>query len=213
MRKAAVVSTALLLWVQASAQPRLGAEIVRLRAQVAQRVPADQQPALLARLDRAGAALEAGRSYLGLYLLESPYETAEGMAFAASQTASTLDAFTKAWTAAGPPADGRPNTTGPAVLEALASAAEGRGPATYQASRPYAQDAGVEAGLYYLGESRAVMAYAAFARGGDWPPTGRRPVFRSIAPELGAFDAEMTKQVPKRCSGPTTPATSRRARR
>ena len=42
------------------------------------------------------------------------------------------------------------------------------GPSTYQASRPYAEDAGTEAGLYYLGESQAVMNYAAFVRGGTW---------------------------------------------
>ena len=77
-------------------------------------------------------------------------------------------------------------------MDAIAEAAEDRGPATYQASRPYAEDAGTDAGLYYLGESRAVMDYAAFVRSLTWSDAGRRPVFRSIAPELLAFDREMT---------------------
>jgi hypothetical protein len=46
--------------------------------------------------------------------------------------------------------------------------------------------------MYYLGESHAVMNYAAFVRAGQWSDAGRRPPFRSIGPELAALDREMT---------------------
>jgi len=101
--------------------------------------------------------------------------------------------FVRKWTELGAPKpDSRSPGRVPAVVDALAEAAEDRGGATYRASRPYAEDAGTQFGLYYLGESRAVMNYAAFARSGTWPDAGRRPAFRSIAPELAAFDREMT---------------------
>ena len=79
-------------------------------------------------------------------------------------------------------------------MEAVLPIAEDRAPATYQSSRPYAEDAGVDAGLYYLGESYAVMDYGAFARSQRWSDAGRRPSFRSIAPEIAAFDREMTSR-------------------
>jgi hypothetical protein len=46
--------------------------------------------------------------------------------------------------------------------------------------------------LYYLGESHAVMNYAAFVRATTWSDAGRRPPFRSIASEIAALDREMT---------------------
>jgi hypothetical protein len=114
-------------------------------------------------------------------------------AFAASSGVKTLEAFVEKWTRLGPP---KPLTggsgRGPAVIDALAEASEDRGPTTYLASRPYAEDAGVDAGLYYLGESYAAMDFAAFVRSGSWPAAGHRPAFRSIALELAALDREMT---------------------
>src|SRR5262249_18998988 len=67
------------------------------------------------------------------------------------------------------------------------------------------EDAGVDAGLYYLGESYAAMDFAAFVRSAARPPEERRPAFRSIAPELAALDREMTTQYEtmERASHPT----------
>ena len=161
-----------------------------MRAQIGASVPEDQRAPLLQRLDRADAALKAQRTYQALYLLESAYEGAAAFAFAASAGVQSPNEFVRKWTELGAPKphSGKPGRV-PAVVDALAEAAEDRGPATYQASRPYAEDAGTSAGLYYLGESRAVMDFAAFVRSGTWPDAGRRPAFRSIAPELAAFDA------------------------
>src|SRR4051812_42117293 len=179
----------------AAPPPELGAEIARVRQEIAAAVPAEQRTGLNARLDRAGAALSAQRSYLALYLLENAYEGSAAFSFARASGVTTQDVFLKTWTDAGVPVlRGTAAGSRPAVVDALAAAAEGRAVATYQASRPYAQDAGVDAGLYYLGESRAVTAFAAFARTLRWADAGRRPPFRSIAPEIAALDAEMTRR-------------------
>jgi hypothetical protein len=178
---------------QASPGASIQSEIARVRAQIGAIVPEDQRAPLLQRLDRADAAMKAKRTYQSLYLMESAYEGAAAFAFAVSADVRSPSDFVRKWTELGAPKphSGSPGRV-PAIVDALAEAAEDRGSATYQASRPYAEDAGTAAGLYYLGESRAVMSYAAFARSGSWPDAGRRPAFRSIAPELAALDREMT---------------------
>jgi hypothetical protein len=193
MRLYLVPLIALLTAPQGGTESRTDAELSRVRAQIKASVPADQQATLVERLDRAQAALKAGRTYQALYLLEAASDGAAAFAFAASAGVNSPEAFFRKWTALGPPKP-RSGTPGrvPAAIDALAEAAEDRGPATYQASRPFVEDAGVDAGLYYLGESYAVMDFAAFVRSGSWPAVGRRPAFRSIATELATLDREMT---------------------
>src|SRR6478672_1608550 len=184
---------ALLAAPQAGNESRIDAELSRVRVQIRASVPADQQATLVDRVDRAQAALKAGRTYQALYLLEAASDGAAAFAFAASAGVKSPEAFFRKWTELGPPKprSGRPGRV-PAVIDALAEAAEDRGPATYQASRPFVEDAGVDAGLYYLGESYAVMDCAAFVRSGSSPAVGRRPAFRSIEPELATLEREMT---------------------
>jgi len=183
----------LLAVIQAGTRSRLDDEISRVRLQIKRSVPVDQQGTLAQRLDRAEAASKAGRFYQAVYLLEAAYEGAASFAFVSSSGVKSPEAFLEKWTELGPPkARGGRSGPVPAVIDALAEASEDRGPTTYQASRPYSEDAGVDAGLYYLGESYAVMEFAAFLRSGPWPASGRRPAFRSIAPELATLDREMT---------------------
>jgi len=173
--------------------PDLASEIGRVRVELTANVPGDQQGNYAARLERATTALAAGRTYLAFYLLEAPFEFARAWTFAKSaSTVTTYDAFVKKWTEVGPPARASGKAPSLALARALSAMADSRAPATYQASRPYAEDAGVEAGLYYLGDSRAVAAFASFARSTVWPARGASPSFRSIAAELAAFDTEMT---------------------
>jgi hypothetical protein len=168
-------------------------ELARVRLQIVASVPEEERAPLLQRLERAEGALKAQRTYQAVYLLESAYDGAAAFAFAASTGVQSPNDFIRKWTALGAP---KPHSGGPgrvpAAVDALAEAAEDRGPATYQASRPYAQDSGTQGGLYYLGESQAVMNYAAFVRARQWPAAGRRPAFRSIAAELAALEREMT---------------------
>jgi hypothetical protein len=192
---ALLMAAALALVSQTDAPQGLAREMDRIRAEAAAGTPEEQRTTPAARLERARAALEAGRPLLALYLFEMPWESAKAWTFVqASATAPTPEAFAKKWTAMGEP---RPSTAGrggrrPVLAEAVASAAEARGATTYHASKAYAEDADVPAGFYYLGESQAVMQFAAFARSLDWPAAFPAPPLRSIAGELNALDTEMT---------------------
>src|SRR4051812_23866720 len=188
-----VIAAALLLTSAQAPPSDIASTLARTRADVSASVPSEQQDAFTARLDRAESSAKAGRGYLALYLVESPFEAASAFAFARSAGVTTLDAFVATWTSLGAPArQPPPRGARPAIVDALASVAEGRAAATYRASRPYAQDSGVDAGLYYLGESRALVAFAAHARTLGWPTPPPRPALRSIAREIAALDAEMT---------------------
>jgi hypothetical protein len=167
----------------------------RIRAEAAAGTPEEQRATPATRLERARAALDAGRPLLALYLLEMPWESAKAWTFVqASATVTTPEAFANRWTAMGEPRASTAVRGGPrpVLAEALAAAAEARGAATYHASKAYAEDADVPAGVYYLGESRAVMQFAAFARSLDWGTLSPAPPLRSITGELNALDAEMT---------------------
>jgi len=166
----------------------------RVRADLAN-APEDERTSPLQRLDRAKTALDANRPLLALYLTEGPWEAGKAWAFIKSAAdVTTAEAFEKKWTAVGEPTPVAVSAGARrlALVEALAATAEARGSTTYHASRFYGEDAGLPGGLYYLGESRAVMQFAAFARSLDWAAAGAAPPLRSIAPEIGALDVEMT---------------------
>jgi hypothetical protein len=112
-----------------------------------------------------------------------------------AKSIATKRAFVKQWTAIGAPVPRASSSLAlPAFVDALASAAEGKAPATYRASRPFAEDTDLTSGLYYLGESQASMEYGAFVRALPWTSAPPRPAFRSIAAELDAYDADMTSR-------------------
>jgi hypothetical protein len=112
---------------------------------------------------------------------------------AAHKDVTSVEAFKRLWTRTGEPHAAATASAGrDSLTDALAAAADARGPATYRASLPYASDAGVDAGVYYLGDAWASTRFAAFVRGLDWPRPAARLALRSIAPELDAFDREVT---------------------
>lgn len=191
---------ALLVAQQPSLAARLSAEMDAARAGLTANAPDDQRAAPLARLDRAKKALDAGRMYLAAYLTESSWEAARNFALVKSSADITSsDAFLKKWTAMGEPTSA-PTPAGerlPAFIEAMAAVAEARGPITYHASRPYAEDGGMFGGLYYLADSHSVMQFAGMVRALDWPSAGQRPSLRSITSEINAFDMDMTSAYEK----------------
>jgi hypothetical protein len=76
----------------------------------------------------------------------------------------------------------------PLALKAMAAASRTQTPALYTASRPYAENAGPMAGLYYIGAARANAELSeAFAELG-WKAAGTTPAVRAIDPELEALD-------------------------
>ncbi len=198
--------------VAAAAQPevavRLADEIARTQTALEANASTEDRATPIARLERASAALDAGRVYLATYLAEMPWEAAKNFTLIKSSAdVTTTDAFVRKWRAMGEP---RPipaarGTRIPALIEALAAVAEARGAATYQASRPYGEDSGVFGGLYYLGDSHSAMQFAAMVRALTWPTTAPSPAFRSVAGEIAALDTEMTNAYEKmeRANHPT----------
>ncbi|RPJ79623.1 MAG: hypothetical protein EHM13_13195 [Acidobacteria bacterium] len=176
-----------------AADKGLSKEISRVQGEAVRVLPEDRRSAVVTRLERAAAAVDARRLYLALYELESAFEVTHAQAFAKkSATVKTPADCPVLWRSAGEPRI-RGGAANRMIVRALASSAESRAGPTYRASLPYAQDAGVAAGLYYLGESQAFVAFADFARSLAWPPAGQAPPLRSLAPELEALDAEVTR--------------------
>jgi hypothetical protein len=185
-------------WAAAAAQTPAAEHLARQIAQtgvdVGRAIPENQRAGAQARLGRAKAALDAGRLHLALYELEGVFVLANASAFVNESAAvKTTDSFVAMWKSEGEP---KPRASveadAPAVIRALVASAARRAPVTYRAALPYGQDAGVDAGMYYLGESRALSAFADFARTIPWIRSGRPAPIRTVGAEIEAFDAEVT---------------------
>jgi hypothetical protein len=61
----------------------------------------------------------------------------------------------------------------------------------YQSGRLYGEQWTVEAGLFYLGRSKAQLEFALFCRGLDAVASGAAPSLRSLAPELEELEREV----------------------
>ena len=190
-----VLPLVLVLWgLEGPAQPALSAEMDRLSRDILTSIAEADRGGIAARLERGRAALADGRLYLALYDLQPVYEGEAGYRLAGQvKSLPTLDDFKRKWTEMGAPPS-PPATRSPVLfIEALAQSTEGRAPATYHASLPYAQDAGLSAGLYYLGESHAMPRFAAICRALDVKSAGARPSMKPVGPALTAHDSRVVK--------------------
>ena len=169
-------------------------EVARLVSDVPAVIPESSRAAVTTRLARAREALKDQHFYLALYDLQVVFEAEGGYRLATSERAvADHEAFTRKWTELGAPPDPPSTRASVTFIEALAQSAEGRAPATYRASLPYAQDAGITAGLYYLGESHAMVRFARLCRSTDARPAGRPPALRSIEPALATYEQEVVR--------------------
>ncbi len=167
-------------------------EIGRVRADAQSTVPAAQMAGVTASLGRAEAAADAGRVLQALYELQPAWESQAAFAFSAASGVTTEEQFEAKWKAIGEPRAVPPDSRRRALfVEALAQGAEGKASATYRASLPYAQDAGLMGGLYYLGESQAFGKFAAFCRSLEMAPAGPAPRFRSLDAELTTLERDI----------------------
>ena len=160
-------------------------------------VPSEYRGAISTALGRVDAAVKTDRLYLALFELQRAFEMQAAFDFSAKRARiTTPEAFLEEWKRIGsPPAPEAPAMKLPIFVQALATSAEARGPATYHASLPYSEDSGggVNSGLFYLGESAAVYEFASFCRKIDWPAGASAPTLRSLDKELDVLDAEVAK--------------------
>jgi hypothetical protein len=79
----------------------------------------------------------------------------------------------------------------PAVARAIGEAARLQVRAFYEASRVYGDNTEPDAGLFYLGMARAARDLSQWTRTLTEPRAGPEPRFRSLTPEIEAFEHDM----------------------
>jgi hypothetical protein len=157
----------------------------------------DSAKAILTLAQRARKAIEASRLYLALDDMQDAWTIESGMTFRAAQKVTTDAEFTKLWQSIGKPKEPALDRPLPLVVVAIAQASASRAPATYMASKPYSEDAGIEAGLYHLGEARAQAGFAAFCASLPFDrPAGPSPAIGSIEKPLVELETEAAKAYP-----------------
>jgi hypothetical protein len=168
-------------------------EIARVERDLARAASAEDRAPAEARLKRAGDAARRGRAFLALHDLSVPWrlQAAHTMSARLEDRVQTIEDFRREWTAMGEPAAAKPASGLPLVVAAFATSSESVGPATYRASLPYAEDAGLRAGLFYLGDARASGEFGSFCRALKFASAGSAPVLRSVAPEMDRFERDV----------------------
>src|SRR3954462_14705075 len=110
---------------------KLSADMDRVGVELAA-APDSEHGSPAARLDRARAALAAGRPPLALYLMEMPWTAARSWTFVkASSHVTSADTFARKWAAVGEPRPIRPagGARGPPLRHGPAAAGGSRGAA------------------------------------------------------------------------------------
>jgi len=193
-----IVSLAVTLQTS-SASETLSKEIARVERDLQQVMPADERAGAEIRLARAADASRKGRLYLALHELSAVWRLQAATTFAGRlrDKVDSAEEFRKEWTSIGEPVMPAVPSALPLALGALATSAEAVAPATYRASLPYSEDAGIGSGLYYLGDSQAAVQFGAFCRSLILADRGPRPSLRSVAPDMDRLETEILKNYNK----------------
>jgi hypothetical protein len=164
----------------------------QLRAQPDVPAWTSAKPEIANSIARALAAAEGDREFLALEELARArilYGVADWMQQGQSTIAKGMPGFESEWrrasldfAAAELAARNEPWLQQPLALRALAEAAQGKAQTLLDAGRAMAQVEGAEAGMYYLGQARASVEFAAFCRGLDGLRSGVRSGVRSGEP-------------------------------
>ncbi len=151
----------------------------------------DQGDTFAEGIARVKAAVAKDRLFFALDELQEPWTFEAAMRWANAHAAiSSADQFSAEWKRVGEPVLRTRPTSLPAAVEAIAASNAARAPATWRASLPYSNDAGLSAGLYYLGEAQAFAAFAAFCRSLPFGRHGATPSFKPMAAEITALESE-----------------------
>ena len=174
---------------------QLSAEIARVERELKKATSPEERANAELHLRRATDAVKRGRLYLALHELSTAWRSEAAYALSATlaRRVKTADDFKREWQALGAPPGAQPATGLPMVVAALATASEASAPATYRASLPYAEDAGLAGGLYYLADSRGAQDFGRFCRTLKFADQGSRPPLRSITAEMDRFERDVLK--------------------
>ncbi len=151
----------------------------------------NQADAFADGIGRVKDAVSKNRLFFALDELQEPWTFDAAMRWANAHAAITsAEQFSAEWKRVGEPALSTRPTSLPSAVEAIAASNAIRAPATWRASLPYAEDAGMSAGLYYLGEAQAFAAFAEFCRSLPFDRRGAAPSFKPMAREIAALEAQ-----------------------
>ena len=143
-------------------------------------------------LSRVKDAVAKDRLFFALDELQEPWTFEASMRWVNAHSAiKTSDQFSAEWKHVGEPTLGAPSAQRPAAVEAIAASNAAKAPATWRASLPYSEDAGMNAGLYYLGEAQAFAAFASFCRSLPLERHGTPVAFRPMGDEISSLEAEV----------------------
>jgi hypothetical protein len=148
-------------------------------------------------LERARAALLAGRRHQALHLYAQAYEPVAAAGFLrARSTAERADlaAFEAAWKKGEPARAVRASAFAdlrPALVRALAEAAAAQAPVLYDASLNYGRSTTPDSGFYYLEAARAEQDLPGVLRRLQETPSGAPPPVRDIGAEIDALRGEL----------------------
>ena len=152
----------------------------------------DQAEGITDGLARVKDAISKDRLYFALDELQEPWTFDAAMTWAnAHSTIRTSEQFSAEWKRVGEPALRATSARIPAAVEAIAASNAAKAPATWRASLPYSEDAGMNAGLYYLGEAQAFAAFASFCRSLPLERHGTPVTFKPMGDEISALEAEV----------------------
>lgn len=174
---------------------RLTAELARVEKGAEH--AGDSAKAILTLSQRARKAIEASRLYQAIDDVQDAWTIESGMTFRATHKVATDVEFDRLWRSIGKPKELALERPMPLVVAAIAQASASRAPATYLASKPYSEDAGIDAGLYHLGEAQALIGFAAFCASLPFDkPEAPAPAIGSIEQPLADLEAEAAKAYP-----------------
>lgn len=152
----------------------------------------DQAEGIADGVARVKDAVAKDRLFFALDELQEPWTVEAAMRWANAHSAiKTSDQVSAEWKHVGEPALGAPSAQLPAAVEAIAASNASRAPATWRASLPYSEDAGINAGLYYLGEAQAFAAFASFCRSLPLERHGTPVAFKPMGDEISSLEAEV----------------------
>jgi hypothetical protein len=187
----------------AQAQPPLTdtllKEVARVERDLQQVTTEEERGGAEIRLARAADAARKGRIYLALHELSGAWRLQAASSFAARlrDSVKTGDDFRREWKLVGEPRPPAPAPFMPLAVAAIATSSESAAPATYRASLPYAEDAGVGSGVYYLGDAEAAVRFGGFCRSLVFAARGHSPLLRSITPEIERFESDVLRHYNK----------------
>ena len=173
----------------------LAREIARVERDLQRATTAEERAGAEARLKRAAAAVQKKRVWLALHELSTAWRLQAAYSFTAERSprVRSMDEFKREWTAAGEPRPPQPAPDLPLLVAAMATASEAAAPVTFRASLPYAEDAGLKGGIFYLGDARAASEFGTFCRKLPVQVVDARPPLRSPGREMDRFEADLVK--------------------